>query len=139
MKIPSINALTHKTRRGMTLIEVMLSIAIIAIMAVLGAGALFYPRYLVVTSALEQNAIHAGSAEIERRLRSTNSPAASGQFSLAGWNTAAIIDTDVSSTNDVVSGDNCDYYKITTTITYRDGKQVKLVTYRSLEVDTDER
>jgi prepilin-type N-terminal cleavage/methylation domain-containing protein len=132
MKIPSINALTHKTRRGLTLIEVMLSIAIIAIMAVLGAAALFYPRYLVVTSALEQNAIHAGSAEIERYLRSAGSPAASGQFNLAGWNTALTPNTAVST--DVVSGDNCDYDKITTTITYRDGKTVSLETYRSREV-----
>jgi prepilin-type N-terminal cleavage/methylation domain-containing protein len=132
MKIPSINALTHKTRRGLTLIEVMISIAILAIMAVLAVGALFYPRYLVVTSALEQNAIHAGSAEIERHLRSTNSPAASGQFKLAGWNTDLIPITTF--TNNVVPGDGCDYDKITTTITYRDGKQMKLETYRSREV-----
>jgi prepilin-type N-terminal cleavage/methylation domain-containing protein len=117
----------------MTLIEVMLSIAILAIMAVLGVGALFYPRYLVVTSALEQNAIHAGSAEIERHLRSAGSPAAGGQFKLAGWNTDLTIPPPVITTN-VVSGDDCDYYKITTTITYRDGKQVKLETYRSREV-----
>jgi prepilin-type N-terminal cleavage/methylation domain-containing protein len=66
MKIPSINALTHKTRRGLTLIEVMISIAILAVLAVMLSTAFFYPRWLITVSALKQNAIHAGTDAIER-------------------------------------------------------------------------
>ncbi|MFA6172523.1 MAG: prepilin-type N-terminal cleavage/methylation domain-containing protein [Kiritimatiellales bacterium] len=128
------NLFSSKQPRGMTLVEVMLSVAILGILAVLAVTSLFYPRYLVVTGALEQNAIHAGSAEIERHLHNYGAPAAPGQFSLAEWNIAG---TDITAVTNIITEpvyDDCRYVHIKTTVTYRDGKTVELETYRSLEV-----
>jgi len=131
------NSFIEKKRRGMTLVEVLLGTAILAILAVLAMTSLFYPRYLAVTSALEQNAIHAGSSDMERYLHNYSSPAAGfGQFRVAGWNLINGVDivTTAIPTNDVVSGAVCRFLRIKTTVTYRDGKTVQLETCRSLEV-----
>lgn len=134
----------RKTRSGMTLIEVMLAAAILGILAVAMTTALFYPRYLVVNSSLEQSAIHAGTAEIERHLNNTNNPAASGDFGTAGW-APVINQPDINDTFDRGEdfggdiGDKAHYRTIKTTIEYRDGKTVELITYRSVMVTNSER
>jgi prepilin-type N-terminal cleavage/methylation domain-containing protein len=121
-------------QRGMTLVEVLLGVAILGIMAVLAVTSLFYPRYQVVTSALEQNAIHAGSAEIESHLRNYINPVNRGQFDLAGWSGGNASITTVTNIITESAYDDCRYLGIATTVTYRDGRVVNLVTYRSLEV-----
>jgi prepilin-type N-terminal cleavage/methylation domain-containing protein len=55
-------------RRGMTLIEVLLGTAILAIMAVAVVTALYYPRWLVVSSAHKQMAVHAAGEALEQAL-----------------------------------------------------------------------
>ena len=75
------NSLQKKNRpQGMTLVEVMLSIAILAILAILSVTALFMPRYLVINSGQEQSAIHAGSAAMERHLHNHLFPVDAGTF-----------------------------------------------------------
>ena len=123
-----------KSKGGMTLVEVMLGVTILAILAVLAATSLFYPRYLVVTSALEQSAIHAGSSEIEGYLRNYTNSAPNCQFNTAGWNLSV---TNITTTTDIITEaayDNCRYLHIKTSVSYRDGKTVQFETYRSLEV-----
>ncbi|QHI70513.1 type II secretion system protein [Tichowtungia aerotolerans] len=128
---------------GITLIEVMLSIVILAILAVVAVTALFYPTYLVVMSSIEQSAINAGNTEIEAHLNNYKKPITQGSFYTDGWT--------VSTTNDVVdyndlpsdyapgTGDKVKYVLIKTTVGYRDGHSVELVTYRSLEISSSER
>ncbi len=55
-----------KNRSGMTLVEVLLGAAILGIMAVVVVNALFYPRLLAVSSIHKQEAVHAGTDEMER-------------------------------------------------------------------------
>ena len=124
-------------KTGMTLIEVMLSIAILAILAVLASSSLFYPRYLVATSGLEQSAIHAATAEIERHLNDYTAPVPRGQFNTDGW--TFTITTNLTTHTDSIFSDDADYLEISTSVTYRDGKTVDLVTYRSLEVSSSQR
>jgi type II secretory pathway pseudopilin PulG len=50
----------------MTLVEVLLSAAILGIMAIAATRATFYPRVLAVSSTLKQLAVQAGTGEIER-------------------------------------------------------------------------
>jgi prepilin-type N-terminal cleavage/methylation domain-containing protein len=140
MKALTAVPVSDKNRRGgMTLVEVILGIAILAILAVMGATALFYPRYLVVTSALEQSAIHAGSAEIERYLNNYLNPVTNGVFKTSGWPLINVSRSITTNKEFVNISDSYRYLVISTAITYRDGKTVDLVTYRSLEVSSSER
>ncbi len=140
-KTDSVSA-AKRTRTGMTLVEVMLGAAILAILAALATTALVYPRLLVVNSGREQSAIHAATAEIERHLHNHLAPADPGIFNTDGW---IIQNTNIPplvATNETIpgtSGDTCEYLPIHVTIDYRDGKTVELVTYRSLEVSSSER
>ena len=128
----------------MTLIEVILAALILGILAVALTTALFYPRYLVITSALEQSAIHAGTAEIERHLFNHLDPAVEpGVFETDGRalsSALANITTSIT-TNDTenIDGDPYTYLVISNSITYRDGKTVEMVTYRSLMISPSER
>ena len=61
-----LDRLRKNDRRGMTLVEVLLSAAILGILAVVVINALFYPRLLMVSSTLKQSAIQAAAGEIER-------------------------------------------------------------------------
>lgn len=125
----------------MTLVEVMLSAAILAILAIMATTALFYPRLLVVNSGLEQSAIHAGIGEIERNLYATNSTLLV-QFTTDGWDPITITTIPNIITNSIPGtvGDTAEYLEIETTIEYRDGKApVELITYRSLEITPSSR
>lgn len=140
-----------RTRKGMTLVEVMLSAAILAIMAIMVTTALFYPNLLVVNSGLEQSAIHAGIGELEGYLNDFENPALAepGQFNTGGWDLEGKIDTPPAllkhDDNDLLNNplgldaNGAEYVEIRTTINYRAGKTVELVTYRSLEVSSSER
>lgn len=126
----------HLNKTGVTLLEVMLSIGILAILAVLSVTSLYYPRYLVVTSAHEQSVIHAATSEIESYLYERTTPATRGAFNTDGWK---LEDTNYTFsitpvTNDY-SGDEYSYLIISNTVTCRDGTEVEFVTYRSLEVN----
>jgi prepilin-type N-terminal cleavage/methylation domain-containing protein len=124
---------------GFTLVEVMLSIAILAILAFLAVSGFFYPHYLVVTSGLEQSAIHAAGAELERHLDNYQNPVPSGVFNADGWTFTVTTTTNL--VVEVVPGtsDTAGYVEISTVIEYRDGKTIDLITYRSNEISPSER
>lgn len=128
---------------GFTLIEVLLSVGILAILAVLAVTSLFYPTHLVVSSGLEQNAINAGNAEIERHLNNYNNPVSQGNFSTDRWSvsvtTNLVILSDPSGVFGGSVGDHADYLAISTSVEYQDGETITLVTYRSLEIASSER
>ncbi len=131
----------RRSRQGMTLIEIMIGAAILAILAVMASTAFFYPRLLVVNSGLEQSAIHAGIAEIERHLYATNSVSL-GQFNTDGWNITVSPNPPTLRTETIpgTSGDTCEYLVISNSISFRDGEPpVELITYRSLEVPSNQR
>jgi len=131
----------RNARKGMTLVEVMVSMAILAILAILAVTSLFYPRYLVVNSGLEQSAIHAATAEIERHLHNHLAPGDPGIFNTDGWvlDDVSITTTATNVITEKVYTDDAKYLEIKTTIKYRDRKTVELVTYRSLEVPSSKR
>ena len=142
MKISTVPVCTKKkARQGMTLIEVILGAVILGILAVMASTAFFYPRLLVVNSCLEQSAIHAATAELERHLYAINSTEL-GEFNTDGWEiTGANISLPNFSTNyafqNPVKGK---YLVISTSISFRDGEPpVDLITYRSLEVPSSQR
>jgi prepilin-type N-terminal cleavage/methylation domain-containing protein len=127
-----------KNRRGMTLVEVILAATIMGIMSVVVIHALFYPRFLAVSSTLKQLAVQAATGEIER-LRAnysyTNMPASlvtdlSAMFNLNG---RSIIATDTvqefpaSATGYTTS---YKYKRITVAVSYGT-MNVTLITYRS--------
>ncbi len=127
----------------MTLIEVMLGAAILAILAVMASKAFFYPRLWVVNSGLEQSAIHAGIAEIERNLHNHTNAVERKTFNTDGW---SIVDEDYSlsspviRTNYALPSNKGKYLVISNSISFRDGKPpVEFITYRSLEVPSSKR
>lgn len=127
-------------RRGITLIEVMLSVIILAILAVVAVTALLYPTYLVVMSSIEQSAINAGNSAIESHLNNYAAPIAQGTFYTAGWSVNTTNSISVYTENVPGSiGDQADIMAITTTVQYRDGYTIELETYRSLEIPSSER
>ena len=144
MKISTVPVCAKKqAQQGMTLIEVILGAIILGILAVMASTALFYPRLLVVNSGLEQSAIHAATAEIERQLNRQNpTPRTPNGFNTDGWE---IKDKDISppnlSTNYAFNNpDKGKYLVISNSISFRDGEPpVELITYRSLEVPSSKR
>lgn len=138
------NSTQRKNKQAITLVEVMISAVILAILAILAVTSLFYPTFLVVNSGLEQSAIHAGTAEIERHLNNYLNPVLRGEFNTDGWPLISVTTTTepVDPPDPVIGGgvgDVAEYLKIRTTIEYRDGETVDLITYRSLEVPSSER
>ena len=134
----------NRRRKGVTLIEVILSSVILAILAMLAVNAIFYPRLLVVNSGLEQSAVHAATAELEGHLDDFENPVFRGQFNTDGWiiQNGDITVAPLIPTNETIpgtSGDSCAYLPIHVTINFRDGKTVELVTYRSQEIASDQR
>lgn len=124
-----------KRKGGLTLIEVMLSLAIIAILSITTLVAIPYARHLTCRSAAEQSAIHAGSSDIERQLHdyiNPLGPVAQSDFNTDGW-TNSLMSYATVKTN-FIYGDEYHCLVISNTVTYRDGRTVDLVTYRSLEV-----
>ena len=117
----------------------MLGISILSILAVLAVTSLFYPQYLVVTSGLEQSAIHAANSEIERYLYDYENPTDPGIFQTGNFNVTITNELTVINENMGGVGDEAEYVEIRTSVEYRDGKTVDLVTYRSLEVHRSER
>ncbi|HNX52125.1 MAG TPA: prepilin-type N-terminal cleavage/methylation domain-containing protein [Pontiellaceae bacterium] len=130
----------RKKRDGMTLIEIILALAVLAVMALAALISFSYARYLAVTSDLEQSAIHAGTSDIERRLYNPASPAPQGISKTAGWTIETTdITTGITTNTEYYGTDAYHYLVISNTVTYRDGKTVEFVTYRSLEVPSSER
>ena len=141
MKISTVPVCAKKqAQQGMTLVEVMLGAAILAILAVMASTAFFYPRLWVVNSGLEQSAIHAGIAEIERNLYATNSVSL-GQFNTDGWEVSNVVGEPLPFSELVDGGpETCDYLVISNAISFRDGEPpVELITYRSLEISSSKR
>lgn len=131
---------SRKHARGMTLVEIMLALAILGVLAVATLISLFYARYLAVTSDIEQSAIHAGISDIERNLYSHLSPAPRGDSTTAGWSIEETnITTSITTNTEFYGTDDYSYLVISNTVTYRDGKTVEFITYRSLEVPSNER
>lgn len=56
----------HDSNAGLTLIEIMISLSIMAILFVMMSTALYYPRWLVTAAELKQNAINAGTDALEQ-------------------------------------------------------------------------
>jgi len=79
MKTPGQN---KSRRRGTTLVEVMIGVAILAVLAVAVTTALFYPRHLVVSRAFKQAAIHAGTDALENAFTGPYAGLADGTVSL---------------------------------------------------------
>ncbi len=130
----------RKHARGMTLVEIMLALAILGILAVATLISLFYARYLAVTSDIEQSAIHAGISTIERNLYNHLDPALPGDSITAGWIIAETnITTSVTTNTESYGTDEYSYLVISNTVTYRDGKTIEFITYRSLEVPGNKR
>ena len=134
-------------RDGFTLVEVILSAGILAILAVLAVTSLYYPAHLIVASGVEQAAIHAGNSEIERHLNNYNNPVPAGLFVIKGGRINVVTNEiyelfDAHSEFGGGAGDKAHYLMIATTIEYQNGGElntVRLNTYRSLEIDSGER
>jgi prepilin-type N-terminal cleavage/methylation domain-containing protein len=124
----------HKTRSGMTLVEVILSAVILGILAILVVNALFYPRLLVVSSALKQQAVNAGTDALEQVFsKSYNSisngtvslPDLSGRYSMNGRTVFGTLSVETLGVSE-------EYKHITVTVNYPNGQNpVVLETYRS--------
>ncbi|MBC8206076.1 MAG: type II secretion system protein [Kiritimatiellales bacterium] len=125
------------SKQAMTLIEVMLSIGIIAILAVLSVTSLYYPTQLVVNSGREQSAIHAGIGELERNLKNPGlwHLGSQGELNNDGWEPSISNAPVEIVTNDVPgTADQSEYTIIRTTVNYGNGddeKNIELLTYRS--------
>jgi len=131
----------RRSRQGMTLIEVIVGAVILGILSIMASTAFYYPRLLVVNSGLEQSAIHAGIAEIERNLYATNSVSL-GTFNTDGWDITVSPNPPTLRTETIpgTSGDTCKYLVISNSISFRDGEPpVEFITYRSLEVPSNQR
>lgn len=127
----------NNCRRGVTLIEIMLSVILLAILAVLSVNSLFYPRYLIVNSNLEQTAINAGNSQIERHIYNAGLPGPTGLFETDGWLlTSSNFTWSATEVTNYFGGEAYNYLIISNTVTYRDGKTVEFVTCRSLEVNS---
>lgn len=129
-----------KRKGGLTLIEVMLSLAIIAILSITTLVAIPYDRYLTCRSTAGQSAIHAGSSDIERQLHdytASPDPVAQSDFDTDGWTNS--ISSYVAVKTNFIYGDEYRYLVISNTVTYRDGQTVDLVTYRSMEISGSRR
>ena len=119
-------------RRGVTLVEVMLSAAILGILAVVLVNALFYPTRLVVSDARRQIALSEANAEMET-VRSTDYAAIS-----SGTTNRTIVALNQTQTvsRTVVLTTNAVYFygikKITVTVTESGKTNVVLVTQRTL-------
>lgn len=123
---PVFHADPHRRRRGLTLVEVMLSAAIIAVLAVLVAGALFYPARLVVSSARRQAALHAAGSDMER-------VAAMNYASLAATNYNIGVLNQILTVNRTVTPGS-GFATVTVVVLDPDGEQlVELVTERTPE------
>jgi prepilin-type N-terminal cleavage/methylation domain-containing protein len=129
----------EKMKRGMTLVEVMLGMAILGIMSVLVIKALFYPRFLAVSSTLKQMAVHAGTSEIER-LRSDytydNMPASmtpnlSADFNLKGRSLSAVDTVETVSASGYGLGYANYEYKLITVVVSYGTMNLTLISYRS--------
>lgn len=131
----------NNLKNGLTLIEVMISLVILAILSITTLVAIPYARYMVVNSAIEQSAIHSGSSEIERRLNYPDSVQL-GAFNTDGW-TNTVTATAVIKTNSLYpDGNHYEDYRylvISNTFIRRDGRSFELITYRSLEVPSNQR
>jgi prepilin-type N-terminal cleavage/methylation domain-containing protein len=58
----------HKNRqRGLTLVEVMLGLVILAILGIAAITSLFYPRHLTTAAATRRLAVDAATDHLERR------------------------------------------------------------------------
>jgi prepilin-type N-terminal cleavage/methylation domain-containing protein len=74
--------LKKRNRRGMTLIEVLLAASILGVMAIVVINALFYPRFLAVSSTFKQQAVHAGTDAMEKVFSQSYDSLANGMVSL---------------------------------------------------------
>ncbi len=120
-------------RRGMTLVEVILGIAILGILAVVVVNALFYPRLLVVSGALKQQAIHAGTDALEQAFSQGYHSLPEGTVSLGNLSSRYSVNgrtvTGSRDVTDVVGV--LEYKRITVTVDYGGENPVVIRTYRS--------
>lgn len=126
---------TKKT--GITLIEVMLGVAILAILAMLAVTGLFYPTGLVVTSSREQSAINALSSGAERYLHNITAPIAEGIFNTFGTDVSATVTTNPPPDQTIPGtiGDTAEFSQIEVTVQYSNNRPpIRLITYRSREI-----
>jgi type II secretory pathway pseudopilin PulG len=118
----------------MTLVEVILGIAILGILAVVVVNALFYPRLLVVSGALKQQAIHAGTDALEQAFSQGYSSLSEGTVSLGDLSTRYSVNgrtvTGFRDVTDVVEA-LVEYKRITVTVDYGGENPVVLRTYRA--------
>jgi type II secretory pathway pseudopilin PulG len=121
--------LQKNSRRGTTLVEVLLGAVILAILAVTALTALFYPRQLAVSQGLKRAAINAATDEIER-LHSTpyanvvpgTQPVRnlSGFYNINGRTVTAT--TTVQRVSATFSGRSYEYHFIHTAVSYPGGE-----------------
>ena len=120
-----------KNRSGMTLVEVLLSAAILGIMSVVVIHALFYPRLLAVSSTSKQQAILAGTDALEQVFSQpynfTNPPVnPGGKYAV---NRRAI--TNVTTSVTVLGSGSTAHKRVTVTVSYPGGgNPIVLETFR---------
>lgn len=114
----------ERSRCGMTLVEVLLAAAILGILAVVVINALFYPRFLAVSSTFKQQAVHAATDALERVFAQSYSSASNrvenpgGRYTLNGRSI-----TNVTTSVTVLGGGaNPQYKRVTVTVRYPGGE-----------------
>jgi len=120
-------------RRGMTLVEVILGVAILGILAVVVVNALFYPRLLVVSGTLKQQAIHAGTDALEQAFSKGYNSLPEGTVSLGDLSTRYSVNgRTITGSRDITDvGGVLEYKRIIVTVDYGGDNPVVLRTYRS--------
>lgn len=129
---------SQSSRAGITLVEVMFSIAILALLAIFSTTSLFYPHLLVVSGNHEQSAINAANSALERYLHNQSDPVEAGVFAIDGQPVTIFVE-EPKIVSDNGSDVTTSFLKITATVQFYNDQELTLTTYRTREVASNER
>lgn len=127
-----------RKKDGTTLVEIMLGIALLAILVVVFLSSLFYPRWLNTSCMFKQQAVQAGTDAIERLFALPYTAIATGNQSLMDFsdryrfNDRSVVQT-VYSADRITPGSGVEYLHITVEVAWPGSgdSPVVLETYRS--------
>jgi len=116
----------NKSRCGFTLIEVMVGILILIILAVSVPAGLSYPRFLVVSAAHKQAAIHAANEVLEEAfsVNYNNVNLTAGTTTLTNGNQYTLNGQAITvrrTVEDLGGGANPEYKRVTVSVSYPGG------------------